>query len=144
MAADSRDDFSGFTGVEHMLFGVADPFVRLRAEIEAGVGEQRAGARVEGIRCTEMPKFLTLGRRREDEPDKIIVTYFAGCFRCALTLAGDEAPTFATLTLCFGEVDRPGHERTRRFLELHEDDASVIDEADFQARFLEFRNDASS
>jgi hypothetical protein len=142
MSADPRDDFSSFAGVEHMLFGLDDPFVRIRAEIEASLTKQVPSTRVESIRCTAEPKFLTLGRRREDEPGKVIVTYFANCFRCTIDVATDTRAEslIATVTLCFGEVDQPGAERMCSFIDLNDDAEPAFEDAAFQQRFLEFRN----
>lgn len=144
MSADPRDDFSSFAGVEHMLFGLDDPFVLIRAEIEAGLTRQVPSTRVESIRCTGEPKFLTIGRRREDDPGKVIVTHFASCFRCTIDVASDTRAEslVATVTLCFGEVDQPGAERMRSFIDVHDDAESAFDDAAFQQRFLEFRDDA--
>ncbi|MFV8750252.1 hypothetical protein ACNOYE_06850 [Nannocystaceae bacterium ST9] len=143
MAADPRDDFSVFADVEHMFFGLTDPFALIRDEITESLTRQVASTRVESIRCAGEPKFLTLGRRRDDEPDTLIVTYFACCFRCSIEVAtaADRERLDATVTLCFGEVDRPGHERMRSFLDVHADAERAFEDAEFQLRFLGFRNE---
>lgn len=142
MSADPRDDFSAFAGVEHMLFGIEDPFALIRGGIEAGLAKQSAGVVVESIRCQDLPKFLTLGRRREDDRDKIIVTHFASCFRCTIIIANESGRESlpATVTFCFGEVDRPELARMQSFIDLHDDAEPAFEEAAFQQRFLEFRN----
>jgi hypothetical protein len=141
MSADPRDDFSSFTGAEHMLFGLDDPFALIRTEIEAGMTRQVPSTQVESIRCEGEPKFLTIGRRREDEPGKVIVTHFGNCFRCTIDVVFDQRSEqlTATVTICFGEIDQPGKERMRSFIDLHGDAGPAFADAVFQERFLEFR-----
>jgi hypothetical protein len=136
MSADPRDDFSGFAGLEHMFFGIDDPLRMVRAEIEEELLEQVPSTRIEAIRCTTKPKFLTIGRRREDDPEKVRVSHFANCFRCTIDLATDTGPERldATVTLCFGP------DRTSKFLDVYEDAEPAFTDAAFQQRFLEFRD----
>jgi hypothetical protein len=142
MAADPRDDFSAFTGAEHMLFQLRDPYRMIRAEAEAILRGQVSDTEVVAIACGEHPKFLTLGNKTDDG-SKVIVSHFGFCVRARIALtydagAGrDELP--AALTFLFGRVDEPGRETQRVFLDVHGDAEQAYTDEGFQARFVAFR-----
>jgi hypothetical protein len=147
MPADPRDDFSVFAGNEHMFFSLRDPYRTMRDEVEAGLRRQVADTEVTAIACSDVPKFLTLGRKIEDGT-RIAVSYFAFCVRARIALtcdAGrqrDELP--ATLTFLFGRIDEPGREASRVHIDVHGDaERSFTDDA-FQQRFAAFRSESGS
>jgi hypothetical protein len=144
MPAGPEDDFSAFAGQEHMLFGLRDPFGLIRAELEEALRAQVSDTLLVSIATLEKPKFLTLGRKSDDEA-QLIVTHFGCCLRVRLTVLFDERRKGevieATLTLLFGQVDVPGKQRFRRHIDLHTDAEGGFDEASFKQRFLAFRAD---
>lgn len=142
--ADPRDDFSPFRESAHMFFGMQDPFGFVRRSLEDALKEQVPSTRILAIRCHGEPKFLTLGQRLEDDAGKIVVTQWATCFQCRIDVETDdhaeELPT--TVTLCAGDLDEPGAERTRLFVDVFEDADAAFEEEAFKERFLEFRSEA--
>jgi hypothetical protein len=147
MPADPRDDFSVFAGNEHMFFTLRDPYRMMRDEVEAGLRRQVADTEITAIACSDTPKYLTLGRKIDDDT-KIAVTYFAFCVRAriALTYDGgqqrDELP--ATLTFLFGRIDEPGRETSRVYIDVHGDAERSFTDDMFQQRFVAFRNEAQA
>jgi len=139
--ADPRDDFAAFDGNAHMLFGLRDPFGTIRETLEDSLRGQVASTRVEAIRCHNTPRFLTLGRKHTPDDGKVIVTHWGTCFGCTIALTTDTgAETLtATVTLCFGDIDQPGSERSRIFLDLGPDAPEGYAEETFRTRFLTFR-----
>src|SRR5689334_12077589 len=89
MPASPDDDFTPFAGSEHMFFGLRDPFGLIREEVEEGLREQVPDTEVVSIATLEKPKFLTLGRKTDDE-NRVVVTHFAFCLRARLTVLFDE------------------------------------------------------
>ncbi len=141
MSADPRDDFSPFEGSEHMFFGLDDPFGYIRQHLEEVLTSQVPSTRINSIRCHGEPKFLTLGRKLEDDPDKVVVTYCASCFQCTIDVETDEhrEQLPSTVTLCLGEIDRADDQRAQLFLHIYHDADPAFEEDEFRARFLEFR-----
>lgn len=143
MPASPDDDFSPFEGSEHMFFGLRDPFGLIRSEVEDGLREQIPDTEVISIATLEKPKFLTLGRKTEDDEGKVIVTHFAFCLRARLTVLFDERRKGevieATLTFLFGNVDQPGKQRFRRLFDMHDDANAQFDDEKLKQRFLAFR-----
>lgn len=142
MAADPRDDFSGFAGREHMFFGLADPYGMIREELENGLRKQVADTVVESIVMQGEPLFLTLGRKTEVE-NEVIVAHFAFCLRATVTVGFDAGRRRETmpmaLTFMFGRVDQHGQEQSRTHFDLHADADRGYDEGEFQRRFMAFR-----
>lgn len=142
MPASPDDDFSPFAGSEHLFFGLRDPFGLIRQEVEQSLREQISDTEVISITTLEKPKFLTLGRKTEDELH-VVVTHFAFCLRARLTVLFDARRKGevleATLSFLFGNVDQPGKERFRRHFDLHEDAERHFDEEKLKDRFLAFR-----
>lgn len=141
MPAGPDDDFSPFAGSEHLFFGLRDPFGLIRQEVEEGLRQQVADTEVLSIATLQPPKFLTLGRKSDDE--QLVVTHFAFCLRARLTVLFDERRKGevieAALTFLFGNVDQPGKERYRRHFDMHAEADAQFDDARFKQRFLAFR-----
>jgi hypothetical protein len=142
MPASPDDDFSAFAGHEHMFFGLRDPFGLIREEVEAALREQVPDTDVVSIATLEQPKFLTLGRKADDET-QMIVTHFAFCLRARVSVLFDARRKGevieATLTFLFGNVDSPGKQRFRRHFDVHAQAEAEFDDARFKQRFLAFR-----
>ena len=141
--ADPRDDFSIFQGHEHMFMGLEDPFRYIRDAIEIPLRNQVASTVVNAIDARGEPKWLTLGRRHDENPDKMTVTHVGCCFRCEIDVeAGDyEERLEATITLLFGEVDRPHDARARHHLDVHQEAATAFQDDVFKMRLMAFRNE---
>ncbi|MDF3067919.1 MAG: hypothetical protein K0R38_3520 [Polyangiaceae bacterium] len=143
MPASPDDDFCAFEGREHMFFGLRDPFGLIRSEVEDALRAQIADTEVLSIATLGEPKFLTLGRKAEDE--KVIVTHFGFAVRAKLTVLFDERRKGelidALLTFLFGDVDT-NEKRYRRFIDVHEEAERGFDDAAFKERFLAFRQGA--
>ena len=141
MATSELDDFSAFAGSEHMFFGLADPYGFIRSEVEGALRKQVTDARLKSLVTRDKPKFLTLGRKSDDE--HVIVSHFAFSVLAKLhvTFEGDqrEETVEAALTFLFANIDRPGEERCRSHLDLHADAERRFDEETLRARFLAFR-----
>lgn len=145
MPADPRDDFGAFTGTEHMMFGLSDPFGMIRQETEQGLRHQVPDTILERIATQGEPKFLTLGKKTDDG-SHIVVSHFGFCVRARLSVSfarGTQREEIESLlTFLFGNVDQPGAERCRTHFDLHGDaERNFTDEA-FRARFIAFRNEA--
>ncbi|NJK32960.1 MAG: hypothetical protein HC927_11430 [Deltaproteobacteria bacterium] len=143
---DPRDDFSPFAGNEHMFFNLDDPFAFIREQLEQVLQQQVPSTRIEAIRCHDEPKFLTLGRKLADEPGQMIVTHYASCFQCRITVHTDDHDEVlpATVTLCVGDIDEPGAERSQLFLHIYHDAKPAYEDDEFRTRFLEFRHAEAS
>jgi hypothetical protein len=143
MPAGPDDDFSPFAGSEHMFFGLRDPFGLIRSEVEGALREQVPDTRVVSIAMQGKPKFLTLGRKTDDDK-QVVVTHFAFCLRARLAVLFDEQRKGevieATLSFLFGNVDRAGAERFRRHFDLHGDADAHFDDEKLKERFLAFRS----
>lgn len=142
MPADPRDDFSIFADSEHMFFNLKDPFALIREQVEGALRRQIADTQVLGIRCFDEPKWLTLGRKIEDDDSKVVVGHFAVCFRCHVKVlaGGGEEQLDAAITLLFRDIDRPGAERMALSMDLFADATRAFDDAVFRERFIEFRH----
>jgi hypothetical protein len=142
MVADPRDDFTAFAGNEHMFFGLVDPFLMVRSEVENSLKAQVADTVVDAIAVHGTPKFLTLGRKIEDGK-QMVVTYFGTCFSARINVRYDAGrkreELGATFTLLLGRVDEPGKQVARTFLDVHADAARGFTDESFQARFMKFR-----
>lgn len=140
MPASPDDDFSAFRGQEHMFFGLRDPFGLLRREVEDALCEQVPDTEVLSIATHGEPKFLTLGRKADDE--RVIVTHFAFAVQAKVTVLFDERRKGevleALVTLLFGGVDT-SEKRYRRYFDVHEEATRCFDDAVFKERFLAFR-----
>lgn len=147
MPARPEDDFSAFQGSEQMFFGLRDPYGLIRGEIESTLREQVPDTLVASIAITEKPKFLTLGRRGDDD-QLAIVTHFGFCARAKLAVLFDEQRKGelieATLTFLFGNVDVPGSQTFRRYLDLHAEADGHFDDEVFKRRFMSFRGSAQA
>lgn len=143
MPAGPRDDFAIFEGAEHMFFGVPDPLGLIREELERGLGAQVPGTVLEAIHTHDEPRWLTLGRRGEADPNQLVVTYFGVCFRARLAVVAGYASEEleATITLLFGRWDEPEARRMRTRFDLHADAAPAHAPEVFQERFLAFRGE---
>jgi hypothetical protein len=137
----SPDDWSAFAGQEHMFFGLDEPFALIRREVEEGLRRQVADTSVVAIRTTGEPRFLTLGKKTDD--NKMIVSFFGFAVQAEIEAAteGTSHRLDATLTHVFGRVDERGHETQRCWIDLGPDAADAFEENTFQARFLEFRRE---
>lgn len=136
------DEFKIFEGSEHMFFGLSDPFAWIRESVERMLGEQVADTSVESIVAFGEPKWRTLGRKQDDDPNKIVVTAFAFCFRATVAVQSPSANETldATFTACFKGLGGTAAEPTSRtWLDLHGDAESRFTDDAFEERFLEFR-----
>lgn len=143
MRVDSRDDFSIFEGSEHMFYGLDEPYVIIREELEKIFEAQVPGTSVDAVVAYGEPKWLTLGRRLDDEPETVVVGSFGLCFRCHIDVATPKRreQLDAAMTMLFRDIDRPGSARMRVTLDLHDDAAAGFDDDVFQRRLLEFREE---
>jgi hypothetical protein len=145
MPAGPDDDFAPFAGLEHMFFGLRDPFGLIRDEVEESLRAQVPDTLLLSIATLETPKFLTLGRKT-DAGGNVVVTHFAFCLRARLTVLFDERRKGevieATLAFLFGDVDQAGKQRFRRHIDLHDAAEAGFNDAKFKERFLAFRADA--
>ncbi len=136
------DDFGIFAGSEHMFFGLDDPFAWIRAAIQDALASQVEGTVVESIVSFDAPKWRTLGRKQEDDANKIVVTAFAFCFRATVTAKSPTATEAlgSTFTACFKGLGGSAKEpKSRCWLDLHDDAAGAFEDDAFENRFLEFR-----
>ncbi|KAB2896646.1 MAG: hypothetical protein F9K40_14120 [Kofleriaceae bacterium] len=136
-----RDDFSAFTGYEHMFVRVAEPYALIRSEVEAGFRRQVADSVVEVIQTIGSAKFLAVGRPDVD-PQDIAVRHYAFCVRAIVTVsyaAGsrrEEVPT--SITFLFGNVERAGEENVRTHFDVNRDAARGFEDDVFEERFMTF------
>lgn len=143
MTADPRDDFSIFAESAHMFFGLEDPYRLVREEIADALTRQVPNTTVDAIVCYGEPKWLTLGRKQDDDPQHLIVGHYAVCFRCQVEVTTPRRPENleATVTLLFCDIDKPGEERMRLSMDIHRDADDAYRDDVFERRFLEFRNE---
>lgn len=137
-----NDDFHIFVGSEHMFFGLARPFHVIRSELEETLRAQVPSSRIHSIVADGEPKFLTLGRKLEDDEGKMVVTHYGVCFQCTIDVESDEhrEPDLrCTMTLCVGGLDKPGGARMQTWMHLHVDTDAAFERETFEQRFLEFR-----
>lgn len=141
MPADPRDDFGIFADSEHMFFNLSDPFSLIREQVENSLRAQVKETEVTAIRTIGEPKWLTIGRKVEDDPNKVIVGHFAVCFRSMIDVKSpDHEETLdATLTLLFRDIDQEGEESMRYSMDLFADAEKAYEDDVFKTRFLEFR-----
>lgn len=127
-----------------MFFNLTDPFAFVREQVQTALRAQVPDTSVDAIRCHDAPKWLTIGRKLDDEPDKVVVGHFGVCFRCDIDVkTPDHAETLpATLTLLFRDIDQPGKEDMRYSMDLFADAATAYEDDVFKTRFLEFRTEA--
>jgi hypothetical protein len=147
--ADPRDDFGVFESLEHMFFGLVDPYGAIRREIEDQLRAQVPETVVERIVAHDEPRWRTIARRspdgarrRDDDPNRMIVTYWGVCFRAriAVSMGYTREDLAATVTFLFGRWDTT-EQRVRTFFDLHGDAETGYDDAVFERRFLAFRAD---
>jgi hypothetical protein len=139
---DPRDDFGVFEGSEHMFFGLDRPFAVLREELESMFRQQVPSSRLNAIVADGEPKFLSLGRRLEDDEDKLIVTHYAVCFQSTIDVEADdhrEPELRCTMTIAFGDIDRPGEQRMQAWMDVHADADPAFEDEAFKSKFLAFR-----
>jgi hypothetical protein len=145
--ADPRDDFGVFEGLEHMFFGLVDPYGAIRKEVEDQLREQVPDTVVERIVTHADPRWRTIARRstdvgRDADPNRLIVTYWGVCFRARIVVSMGYAreDLAATVTFLFGRWDT-AEQRVRTYFDLHGDAETGYDDAVFERRFLAFRAD---
>lgn len=142
MGTDPRDDFSIFDDHAHMFFNLKDPFELIRDQVEETLRAQVEGTQVASIRAHGEPKWLTLGRKVPDQPDKVAVGHFALCFLCSIAVEspGHAESLEAAVTLAFRDIDRPGEERMRLWMDLFADAEAAHRDETLEERFLAFRH----
>jgi hypothetical protein len=127
-----------------MFYGLSEPFVLVREEVERALREQVADTIVDAIVAHDTPKFLTLGRKIGDGRH-VVVTWFGTCFRARVAVRYDggrqREQLDATLTLLCGRVDEPGKQVARWYVDLHRDAESWFNDEAFKQRFLNFRHE---
>lgn len=136
-----RDDFGAFAGVEHMFFGLRDPFAMIREETENMLRKQVPDTVLESIVTFGKPKFLTLGAETGGGA-RVRVTHFGFCVRGRLSVRArsiGSATIDAAMTFLFGNVDRRGSETFQTHFDLNDDAERCFDDEVFQQRFLAFR-----
>jgi hypothetical protein len=138
------DDFSAFAGQEHMFFGLSDPYAMIRDEAESTLRKQVPDTILESIATFDKPKFLTIGRKTDD-PNKVVVSWFAFCVRATLSLSynagGSRESMPTTITFMFGRVDERGRELCRTFFDVNADAEPCFSDELFERRFLAFRRE---
>lgn len=146
MAADPRDQFSGFTGDEHIFLLLDDPLRLIRDELEHGLREQVADTVLASITMAAAPKFLTVGQRGDD--DAMTVQHFGFCLRARLAVGHTDSDEHeeldAALTFLFGHLDRPGQEQLRTYFDLLGDAEAGFSVEVFDQRFDELCSDLAS
>jgi len=135
------DDFRIFEGSEHMFHGLDDPYGYVRKEIEKGLSAQVPGTTVPSLRAHGEPKWLTIGKRLDGEPEKIAVTGYAVCFHLTIEAATPQRTHTleATFTLAFAVFDAEA--RVRPWIDLHDDADAAYEDETIKTRFLAFRHE---
>jgi hypothetical protein len=143
MRESAVDDFGAFAGVEHMFFGLQDPFEMIRQETEAVLRRQVADTVLERIETCGEPKFLTLAKETDD-PSKVIVAHFAFSVLARLYVASaggaHREVIDAALTFMFGNIDVPASSTCRAHFDLHGEAQLNFTHDRFEGRFLAFRS----
>ncbi|MEM9190426.1 MAG: hypothetical protein AAGF12_14670 [Myxococcota bacterium] len=134
-------DFGVFAEHEHQFFGMEDPYEFIAQEISEGLQRQVADTVVESIVAFDVPKFLTLGTRLPDDPDRMRVTGFAFCCRLEVVASTKKQRETLSVTFsaCFHGISHPETAKSRVWIDLHHDALQAFDERHLEARFLEFR-----
>jgi hypothetical protein len=125
-----------------MFFRLKDPFGMIREEVESVLRAQIPDTDVVSIATFEQPKFLTLGRK-DGDGSLAVVTHFGFCVRAKLSVLFDEQRKGevieSAITFLFANVDQPGAEKCRTFLDMHAEAEAKFDDEVFKQRFLAFR-----
>lgn len=127
-----RDDFSALTEPDHWLGWLGDdPAQVVRDSIEMSLAQQVAGAKVEWLKVTAEPQFLTGGKPLPDDPSKAQMVRTALAVQFALSVAQPQSKAgllrrtraakrdvlLGVLTLAVAGMDEP-EPRERSWLDL--------------------------
>lgn len=125
-----------------MFFRLKDPFGMIREEVESVLRAQIPDTEVVSIATFGQPKFLTLGRK-DGDGSLAVVTHFGFCVRAKLSVLFDQLRKGevieSAITFLFANVDQPGAEKCRTFLDMHAEAEAMFDDEVFKQRFLAFR-----
>ena len=140
MQTRSTDDWKAFTDLEHLFFGMANPFAFLRACIEEVIRQGDPRATVESVHTVDAPKHLAVASAESRQ-----ILAFAIVFRAHLEIARPEGGPAdrvdATVSVFLGDLDKPGRQRVARFIDLGENGVAAFDDSQFSARFQEFQRE---
>ncbi|GAA4204077.1 hypothetical protein [Actinocatenispora rupis] len=119
-----QDDFTALTDGGHWLDWLGDdPAAALRQSVAEILDEQVPGAAVRWMRITEEPRYLTAGRRRPEDPDRIVVTRAA--LAAPFAVGVDSPDRFDVLwgvhSIAVAGLDRPDGATSRVWFDLWTD-----------------------
>ncbi|WP_202867512.1 hypothetical protein [Kribbella pittospori] len=112
-----RDDFELLTKPDHWLDWLGDqPGRAVRDRIEELLAQQVEGAKVEWLKITEEPKFLTGGKPLADDPGKAQVVRTALAVQFGLSVVRPDGPRdvlTGVFSLAVAKMDEPApHEQS--------------------------------
>jgi hypothetical protein len=117
-----RDDFTQLTGSDHWLDWLGDdPAATIRQSVAEIVDEQVPGATVRWMKITDEPRYLTAGRRVEDDPDHLILTRAALAVSFAIGVDSPSGPfeiLWGVHSIAIVGLDSGGQARSRAWFDL--------------------------
>lgn len=117
-----QDDFEQLTSSDHWLDWVpGDPSTAVRAEAEAMLSAQAAGARVEWMKIIDEPVFLTSGVKDPNDPSLLTIRRAALAVPFALSVrksTGHQEILTGALSWVAAGLDQPGRRHDRTWLDL--------------------------
>ena len=120
-----RDDLSALTEPNHWLGWLGDdPGREVRDLIEESLTDQVAGTRIEWLKLTGEPKFLTSGKRQPDDPEKLLVVRAGLAVPFALSVrmpTGTRDLLLGVFSVALVGMDDPANTRQRLWLDLGAD-----------------------
>jgi hypothetical protein len=116
-----QDDFSALTEPDHWLGWLGDdPGQTVRDSIELTLAQQVDGAKVQWLKFTDKPEFLTGGKKVPDDPGKVQVVRTGLAVQFALSVispAGRRDILTGVFSLAVAGMDEPAA-RERSWLDL--------------------------
>jgi hypothetical protein len=129
-----QDDFTKLTSSDHFLDWLGDdPAATIRASVAEIVDEQVPGATLRWMKVTDVPRYLTGGRRVPDDPRRLILTRAA--LAASFAIGVDSPPDrydipWGVYSIVVVGLDRPGQARSREWFDLW----TALDPAEQQLR----------
>lgn len=117
-----QDDFTKLASTDHWLDWLGDDLAAaIRESVAEIIDNQVPGATVRSMKITDEPRYLTAGRRAQDDPDRLIVTRAA--LACSFAI-GVDSPAgrydilWGVYSIAIAGLDRGGHVRSQAWFDL--------------------------